>query len=53
LRLNGIKVKTLKFLAIQYHFYHERLVNTKQNESIFEDTLKNKYVYTPYGIKKQ
>jgi glycosyltransferase involved in cell wall biosynthesis len=53
LRLNGLSVRTVKYLAIQFHIYHERLVNTKQNETIFDDTKKNNYIYIPYGIKKQ
>ena len=53
LRLYGFSVRTVKFLAIQFHTFHERLVNTKQNEAIFEDTKKNNYAYIPYGIKKQ
>ncbi len=53
LRLNGLSVKTVKYLAIQFHIYHERLINTKQNEIIFEDTKKNHYAYTPYGIVKK
>lgn len=53
LRLNGISVKTVKYLAIQFHIYHKRLINMKQNEIIFEDTKKNQYAYTPYGIIKK
>ncbi|MFC2087318.1 glycosyltransferase [Bacteroidota bacterium] len=52
LRLNGMKVKTLKHLAIQYHLYHEKLERKSQNKIIFEQTKRDRISYTPYGIKK-
>ncbi len=50
LRLIGCNVKTVKHIAILFHLDHKRMPNNKMNESIFEETKKNKMAYTPFGI---
>lgn len=52
LRLNGIKIKTLKHIAIQYHLYHKTLKRDKKNRKILDQTKKDGVAYTPFGINK-
>ncbi len=48
----GIKIKSVRNLAIQYHLYHPKLSRENNNMAIFEDTKAKKYSRTPYGIIK-
>ena len=48
----GIKIETLKHIAIQYHLYHKPLDRNKGNLEILEENIINKVTFTPYGIKK-
>ncbi len=50
----GMKVFQPKFALVQYHLWHPRLSREKEPENLvlLDETLKNKYVATPYGIKK-
>lgn len=50
LRWNGVKLKTVKNMAIQYHFDHPKLQRPQVNLDIFEKVLLDKRAYTPYGI---
>ena len=54
LRNANHKVKTLKFLAIQYHLWHKKLTRemTPQNMKILEEAIENKTIFTAYGIDK-
>jgi len=54
LRNTGLKVKTLKFLAIQYHLYHKRISreHEKTNLRLLQNAINNKTTYTPFGINK-
>lgn len=52
LGFNGVKIKTLKHRAIQYHLFHEKLERNTVNLEIFEKTKRNKIAYTPFGINK-
>ena len=52
LRNNGIRVKSIKHLAIQYHLYHRSLHRPSENLTILEDNKKAQISYTPYGIIK-
>jgi len=49
----GVKIKNVKFLAIQYHLYHPRLYNpSKENKTILETTRKLQLVSCKNGLKK-
>lgn len=53
LRWNGVKVKTVKNSAIQYHLYHPILDRSSVNEEIYQEVLKLHAHFTPYGIVRQ
>ncbi|HEC43243.1 MAG TPA: glycosyltransferase [Bacteroides sp.] len=52
LRRNGMKVQTLKHIAIQYHLYHAILPREESNLRIMEENNMQEVTYTPYGIRK-
>lgn len=52
LELNGVAIVPVKHLSIQYHLFHNPLSRESENMKIFEETQKNKTIYTPYGINK-
>ncbi|MBA7576800.1 hypothetical protein ES708_18642 [subsurface metagenome] len=52
LRLNGVKVKMVKHLAIQFHLYHPKLSRPGKNLEILNETMEKGILYTPYGIDK-
>jgi glycosyltransferase involved in cell wall biosynthesis len=49
-RLLGIKIKSVRNLAVQYHLYHKLLDRKNENQKIFEETKKNKAAFTSYGL---
>jgi glycosyltransferase involved in cell wall biosynthesis len=53
LKKNGVTLKTVKHIAIQFHLYHERHTRPQENLDIFNDTKSKNIIFTPYGIKKQ
>ncbi len=50
LELNGIKIKSLNNIAVQYHLYHKLQDRPPQNLSLFEEVKKGGKAYTEYGI---
>jgi glycosyltransferase involved in cell wall biosynthesis len=54
LRNNGIFPYSKKFLATIYHIYHTHKVENihEMNYKLFEENLKGKVSYTPFGILK-
>lgn len=52
LRWNGVKLKTVKNMAIQYHLYHKKLERLSANLAIFEEVKKSKTIFTPHGLVK-
>ncbi len=50
LKWNRIKLKTVKNIAVQYHFDHPKLERPQVNFDIFEKVLQERRAYTPYGI---
>ncbi|MBI4753297.1 glycosyltransferase [Candidatus Desantisbacteria bacterium] len=52
LELNGVKICSVKNIAIQYHLYHELLPRPKANIELFEKIRKDMMAFTPYGIKQ-
>ncbi|OLQ78868.1 glycosyl transferase [Photobacterium proteolyticum] len=52
LRLAGVKVKNVFFMANQIHLYHVELPRSSVNEALFDKVRQEKIAYTPYGINK-
>jgi glycosyltransferase involved in cell wall biosynthesis len=52
LGLNGVKVKSLNHIAIQYHLYHNLQERPQKNLDLFEEVKKEKIAFTPFGLKK-
>jgi glycosyltransferase involved in cell wall biosynthesis len=52
LGLNGLKVKSLNHIAVQYHLYHKLQERLQKNLDLFEDVKKARIAYTPFGLKK-
>jgi glycosyltransferase involved in cell wall biosynthesis len=52
LDLNGVKVKSLNHIAVQYHLYHKLQERLQKNLDLFEDIKKSRIAYTPFGLKK-
>lgn len=52
LGLNGVKVKSLNHIAVQYHLYHKLQKRLQINLDLFEEVKKAGLVFTPFGLKK-
>ncbi|MFH1898660.1 MAG: glycosyltransferase [Candidatus Desantisbacteria bacterium] len=52
LELNGVKICSVKNMAIQYHLYHELLPRPEANIELFEKVKKDMMAFTPYGINR-
>lgn len=52
LELNGVKVKSLNNIAIQYHLYHKLLPRPQENLDLFERVKSENSAFTKYGIFK-
>jgi glycosyltransferase involved in cell wall biosynthesis len=52
LELNGIKVKSINHIAIQYHLYHKLQDRLQKNLDLFEEIKKSQLAFTPCGITK-
>ncbi len=52
LELNGVRVKSLNNIAIQYHLYHKLLPRPQKNLELFDSVKKANEPYTKYGINK-
>jgi len=51
---SGVKIKNVKFLAIQYHLYHPRLYDpSKENEEILIKTKKLNLFFCESGLNKE
>ncbi len=50
LGLNGVKVKSLNHIAVQYHLYHKLQERLQKNLDLFEEVKKLKLAYTPFGL---
>ena len=51
-RNNGMKIRSIKHLAIQYHLYHKTLHRPSENLSILANNKALNMTFTPYGIKQ-
>ncbi len=52
LELNGIKIKSLNNIAVQYHLFHKLQDRPQKNLDLFNQVKKSKIAYTPFGINK-
>lgn len=52
LELNGVKVKSLNHIAVQYHLYHKLQDRLQVNLDLFEEVKKSRLAFTPFGLKK-
>jgi glycosyltransferase involved in cell wall biosynthesis len=52
LELIGIKIKSLKYMAIQYHLYHEWQPRPQENLDLFAQVKLSAVPFTPFGIIK-
>jgi glycosyltransferase involved in cell wall biosynthesis len=53
LELIGIKIKSLKYMAVQYHLYHERQHHPKENLDLFSRIKLSAISFTPFGIIRE
>ncbi len=54
IQFKGMEIFSPKFCMLQYHLWHPRLSREHEPENfvLLDETLKNKYIATPYGINK-
>lgn len=52
LELDGIKVKSVNQIAVQYHLYHKIQERLQKNLDLFEEVKNSKIIYTPFGLIK-
>jgi hypothetical protein len=52
LELQGVRVKSLNQMAVQYHLFHPVQKRSEKNQKIFEEVKKNNVFHTSYGIVK-
>lgn len=50
--LEGIEIKSLNNIAVQYHLYHKLQPRPQINLDLFEEVKKSKLALTPFGINK-
>jgi glycosyltransferase involved in cell wall biosynthesis len=53
LELIGIKIKSLKYMAVQYHLYHQRQHHPRENLDLFAQIKLSAIPYTPFGIIRE
>ena len=52
LELNGIQIRSVNHMAIQYHLFHPLQPRLQSNWELFKNTQETGQAYTPFGIKK-
>lgn len=52
LRLNSIKVSPVLNIAVVYHCHHKLLPRPESSQAIYEQVLRDKIAFTPYGLIK-
>lgn len=52
LELNGVNVKSLNHIAVQYHLYHKLQERLQKNLNLFEEVKKSKLAFTKFGLTK-
>lgn len=53
LELIGIKINSLKYMAVQYHLYHKRQHHPKENLELFDQVKNSAVSFTPFGIIRE
>ncbi len=53
LELNGVQIKSLNNIAIQYHLYHKILPRKEENLKLFKKVKSESNSFTKHGIKKE
>jgi len=51
LELNGIKIKSLNNIAVQYHLYHKLQPRLQKNLDLFNKSKSEQTAFTKFGIK--
>ena len=52
LELSGVKIKSIKHVAVQYHLFHKLQERPQRNLALFDEVQKNKLAFTPFGLTK-
>lgn len=52
LALNGVRVKSLNHIAVQYHLYHKLQERLQKNLDLFNEVKHSNLAYTPFGLIK-
>jgi len=52
LKLNGVRIRSLNNIAIQYHLYHKLQPRPQKNLNLFNKVKAEKEFFTLFGIKK-
>jgi glycosyltransferase involved in cell wall biosynthesis len=52
LGFNGVKVKSLNHIAVQYHLYHKPQERLQKNLDLFSEVKKANVAYTSFGLIK-
>ena len=52
LGLNGVKVKSLNHIAVQYHLYHKLQERLQKNLDLFNEVKRSNKAYTHFGLNK-
>jgi glycosyltransferase involved in cell wall biosynthesis len=52
LELNGVKIKPLNNIAVQYHLYHKLQPRLQKNLDLYNKIKSEKFTFTKFGIKK-
>jgi glycosyltransferase involved in cell wall biosynthesis len=52
LSLNGVKVKSLNHIAVQYHLYHKLQERLQKNLDLFNEVKISSLAFTPLGLIK-
>ncbi|MBE0551744.1 MAG: glycosyltransferase [Ignavibacterium sp.] len=52
LSLNGVKVKSLNHIAVQYHLYHKLQERLQKNLDLFNEVKISSLAFTPFGLIK-
>ncbi|NOX17365.1 MAG: glycosyltransferase [Chlorobi bacterium] len=53
LELNGVEIKSLNNIAVQYHLYHKLQPRPEENLLLFEKIKKENKAFTPFGIERE
>ncbi|MCU7494895.1 MAG: glycosyltransferase [Ignavibacteria bacterium] len=50
LELEGVEIKSVNHMAVQYHLYHVLQVRPEENLELFRKIKESKLAFTPFGI---